>query len=76
MSDFLQPYDLESTRLLCPWDSPGKNIEVGCLALLQRIFLTQGSNLSLLGLLHWQVDSLPLTPPGKPIWDLYELFSK
>ena len=28
---------------------------VGCHALLQGIFLTQGSNLYLLGLLHWQV---------------------
>ena len=34
--------------------------------LLQRIFPTQGSNLSLLGLLHWQVDSSPPAPPGKP----------
>ena len=31
------------------------------------IFLTQGSNLSLLCFLHWQADSLPLAPPGKPI---------
>ena len=33
------------------------------------IFLTQGSNLHLLcllHLLHWQTDSLPLAPPGKP----------
>ena len=37
------------TRLLCPWDSPGKNTGVGCHALLQRIFPTQGSNP---GLLH------------------------
>ena len=37
-----------------------------CLALLQGIFLTHGSNLSLLCLLHWQAGSLPLTPPGKP----------
>ena len=29
------------------------------------IFLIQGSNLRLLGLLHWQADSLPLVPPGK-----------
>ena len=28
-------------------DSPGKNTEVGCHALLQKIFLTQGSNLCL-----------------------------
>ena len=46
-----------SYRLLCPWNSPGKNTGVGCHFLLQGIFLTQGSNLSLL---HWQMDSLPL----------------
>ena len=33
-----------SPRLLCPWDSPGKNTGVGCHALLQEIFPTQGSN--------------------------------
>ena len=54
------------TRLLCPWDSPGKNTGVGCHFLLQGIFLTQGSNPSLLHLLHAQADSLPLVPPGKP----------
>ena len=50
------------SRLLCPWDFPGKNIGVGCHLLLQGIFLTQGLNLCLL---HWQADSLP-EPPGKP----------
>jgi len=35
-------------QLLCPWDSPGKNTEVGCHAfLLQGIFPTQRSNPSL-----------------------------
>ena len=33
--------------LLCPWDFPGKSTGVGCHFLLQRIFLTQGSNLGL-----------------------------
>ena len=36
-----------------------KNTGVGCHALLQGIFLTQGSNLHLLSLLHWQDGSLP-----------------
>ena len=45
--------------------SPGKNSEVSYHALLQGIFQTQGSNLCLLHLLHWQVGSLPLVPPGK-----------
>ena len=37
-----------------------------CLLLLQEIFLTQGSNASLLYLLHWQGGSLPLMPPENP----------
>ena len=48
-------------------NSPGKNIGMGCHALLQGIFLTQGLNPCLLHLLHWQEGSLPLAPPGKPI---------
>ena len=39
---------------------------VGCHTLLQGIFPSQGSNLHLLRLLHWQAGSLPLAPPGKP----------
>ena len=38
----------------CPRDSPGKNTGGGCRALLQGIFPTQGLNLHLLCLLHWQ----------------------
>ena len=48
------------------WDSPGKNTGAGCHALVQRIFLIQGSNLCLSNSLLWQVDSLPLVPPWKP----------
>ena len=39
-----------------------KNTRVGCHFLFQGIFLTQGSNEHLLYLLHWQVDSVPLSP--------------
>ena len=39
-----QPHRLQPTRLLCPWNSPGKNTGVGCHSLLQGIFPTQGSN--------------------------------
>ena len=45
----LQPYTLQPTRLLCPWDSLGKSTGVGYHTPLQGIFPTQGSNL---GLLH------------------------
>ena len=37
-----------------------QNIGVGCHFLPWGIFPTQGSNASLLHLLHWQSDSLPL----------------
>ena len=66
MSNPLQSQGLKPTSLLCPWDYPGKNTGVSCHFLLQRIFPTQGSNPCLLCLLHWQADSLPLAPPGKP----------
>ena len=36
--------DCSITRLLCPWDFPGKSTGVGCHFLLQGIFPTQGSN--------------------------------
>ena len=39
---------------------------MGCHALLQGIFPTQGSNS---GLLHWQAGSSPLDPPGKSVGD-------
>ena len=45
MSKSVQSYGLQPARLLCRWDSPGENTGVGCHALLQGIFLTQGSNL-------------------------------
>ena len=37
LSDSLQPHELWPARLLCPWDSPGKNTGVGCHFLLQGI---------------------------------------
>ena len=55
---FLTP---QTTRLLCPWDYPGKNTEVICHFLLQGIFLTQESNPGSPAL---QADSLPSEPPG------------
>ena len=52
-------------------DSPDKNTGVGCHALVQGTFPTQGFNPCLLCLLHWHVGSLPLVPPGKPLLMLY-----
>ena len=35
VSDSLRPYGLHFARLLCPWDSPGKNTGAGCHFLLK-----------------------------------------
>jgi len=53
-----------------PFLSP-KNTGVGCYALFQGIFPTQGSNLHLLCLPRWQVGSLPLAPLITKIIYLY-----
>ena len=66
VSDCVGLHGLQPTRLLCPWNSPGKNTGLGCHTLLHGIIPTQGSNTHLLHLLSWQVDSLPLAPLGKP----------
>ena len=35
MSDSLRPHGLQPARLLCPWNFPGKNTEVGSHSILQ-----------------------------------------
>ena len=63
----LRTMGLLPTRLLCPWDSPGKNTGVGCRALLQVIFLTQESNPYLWYLLHCKQILYPLSHLGSPM---------
>ena len=62
MSDSLRPHGLQPTRLLHPWDFPGKSTGVGCHFLLQGIFPTQGLNPGL-PLCRWIL--LPAEPQGK-----------
>ena len=58
----LRPRGLWPTRLLRPWDSPGKNTGVGCQLLLQEIFPTQGIEPRSPAL---QAVALTSEPPGK-----------
>ena len=44
LSGCLLSHGLEPSRLLCPWDSPGRNRDVGTHSILQGIFPTQGSS--------------------------------
>ena len=61
------PWAVQPTRLLHPWDFPGKNTGVRYHFFLQGIFLTQGSNSHL----QWQTDSLPLSHLGSPSGVMY-----
>ena len=73
MSDSVRPHGLQPTRLLRPWDSPGKNTGVGCHFLLQLQWQPESlhwagwasSEVSVplsLGVLATTVLSLPQTP--------------
>ena len=65
MSDSLPLCGLQSTQLLCPWDSLGKNTGVDCHFLLQGIFPTQESNS---GLLHCMQILYQLSYRGSFLW--------
>ena len=59
----LRPYGLWPARLLCPWNSSGKNTGVGCHSLLQGIFPNQGLNP---GLPHCRQILYQLSHKGSP----------
>ena len=58
------PFQCSCQTCLCPWDSTGKNTEMGIHSLLQGIFLTQGWNP---GLLHCRRILFHLSDQGSPI---------
>ena len=72
MSDSLQPHGLKPT-------SSSKNTGLGSHFLLWEIFPTQGSDLCLLCLQHWQAGSLPpeaLSTSGKFTSNILQFYSK
>ena len=73
VSDSLRPHGLWPARLLCPWDSPGKNTGEGGHSLLQGIFPTQGSNP---GLLHCRQILYRLSYREDPVTSYHTLMSQ
>ena len=63
VSDSLWPHGLQPARLLCPWNSLGKNTRMGSQSLLQGMFLTKGSNP---GLPHCRRIPYHLSHQGSP----------
>ena len=61
----LRPHRLLPTRLLCPWNFPGKNMKWVAISFSRGIFQTQGSNL---GLPHCRQILYHLSHQGSPIY--------
>ena len=69
VSDSLWPHGLQPTRLLCPWDFPGKSTGVGCHCLLQKcldwcIIYPAAKSLQSCPTLCDPIDG---SPPGSPV---------
>ena len=68
VSNALQPHGLKLTKATLSMGFSRQEYWSGLSFVLQGIFPTQGSNVHLWCLLHWQADSLPLALPGKPTY--------
>ena len=62
VSSSVRPHRRQPTRLLCPWDSPGKNTGVGCHFLLQCMKVKSESAVAHLCLTL--CDPMDRSPPG------------
>ena len=70
MSDSVQPHRWQPTRLLCPWDSPGKNTGVGCHFLLQCMKVKSESDVAqLCPTLH---DPMDCSLPGTSVHGIFQ----
>ena len=59
------PHRRQPTRLLCPWDSPGKNTGVGCHFLLQCVKVKSESEVT--QLYPTLCDPMDCSPPGSSV---------
>ena len=70
MSDSLWSHRWQSTRLLCPWDSPGKNTGVGCHFLLQ--FMKVKSESEVAQSCPTLSDPMDCSPPGSSVHGIFQ----
>ena len=66
----MRPHRRQPTRLPCPWDSPGKNTEVGCHFLLQCMKVKSESEVAQLCLTC--SDPMDCSPPGSSIHGIFQ----
>ena len=70
MSDSLRPHRWQPTRLLRPWDSPGKNAGVGCHVLLQCMKVKSESEVA--QSCPTLSDPMDCSPPGSSIYGIFQ----
>ena len=72
VSDSSRPHGLQPTRLLCPWDFPGKSTGVGCHCLLHESCIDK--SISLLDKFHFSETAAVLKSNFKIDYGYYFLF--
>ena len=70
MSDPVPPHRRQPTRLPRPWDSPGKNTEVGCHFLLQC--MKEKSQSEVAQSCPTLSDPMDCSPPGSPVHGIFQ----
>ena len=70
MSYSVWPQRLQPTRLLCPWDSPGKNIGVSCHFLLQCMEVKSESEIP--QSCPTLSDPMDCSPPGSSVHGIFQ----
>ena len=70
MSDSVWPHRQQPTRLLCPWDSPGKNTRMGCHFLLQCMKVK--SEREVVQSCPALSDPMDCSPPGSSVHGIFQ----
>ena len=70
MSDSVRPHTQQPTRLLCPWDSPGKDTGVGCHFLLQCMKVKSQSEVA--QSCQTPSDPMDCSPPGSSVHGIFQ----
>ena len=68
----MRPHELQPTRLLRPWDSPGKNTGVGCHFLLQCMKVESESESELAQSCLTLSDPMDCSLPGSSIHGIFQ----
>ena len=66
----MRPHSRQPTRLLCPWDSPGKNNGVGCRFLLQCMKVKSESEVA--QSCPTLSDPMDCSPPGSSVHGIFQ----